>query len=132
MARNVKHAGKVDGDAQIKSGEPFGSTFQKSTTHAPELRKGVETGKSSGKIAPNGIVATAAGPTITCNDPAVKFPSRMAPELKSKVIAETGNKGNAPENTVEAGGQAGGGRKGYGLAKSYEKSGKSDKIRHTL
>lgn len=126
MARNVKHAGKVDGAAAIKGGEPFGETFQKSTTHAPELRKGVSEGKTSGKIKSNGVISQAAGPTMTCNDPAVEFPSLPGKERESKIIAESATKGAKPPKT---GGDPvdGGGRKGTGLKSSYDKSGRTDR-----
>lgn len=129
MARNVKHSGKVDGGSAIHGGEPFGTTFQKSTTHAPELRKGVSRGKDSGKIGVNGVVPQAQGPTFTCNDSAISFPSKMAAERHSKVINEKSGHGMDPPDTVKSGGEQGGGRTGYGLKKAYEKSGREDSKR---
>jgi hypothetical protein len=123
MARNVKHAGKVSGSAQIESGEPFGTTFQRSSTHAPELRKGVSTSQK-GKVAVNGVVAVAEGPTFTCNDPAISFPSRPAPVKHSKVIADREGSGMAPPRTVP--GTATGAASSDHLKRSYEKSGRTD------
>lgn len=131
MARNVMHSGKVSGSAQIESGEPFGTTFQRSTTHAPTL-KGSST-SPKGKIAPNGIVPQASGPTVTCNDPAIDFPSRPAKKDSSKTIDTSTSRLEASGiNTVGTAGVDGGGRKGYGLAKSYDKKGRTDKTSHSL
>lgn len=63
------------------SGQPSGTTFQKSTTKS--FNKG-----NSGGSAPNGIIAQKAGPTLTCNDPAVNFPSASTSPARggSKVV----------------------------------------------
>lgn len=137
MARNVKHSGKPDGSAAIKSGEPFGTTFQRSTTHAPELRKGVQTGKTTGKIAPNGIMCgPTGGDTFTVNRPAVNFPSASPRPRKGadgdatgKTIDSRQTGAFEPPDTVDRQATGHAGTRTYDLKGSYDKKGRTDSKR---
>lgn len=120
---NVRHTGKPDGTNAIHDGEPFGDTFQRSTTHAPTL-KGSDT-KPSHKIGVNGVVSQATGATFTVNRPAVDFPSRPAPERESKVIKSTSGHGMSPPDTVGSVATGATGSKTYPLKPSYNKRGRA-------
>ncbi len=119
---NVRHTGKPDGTNAIRDGEPFGDTFQRSTTHAPTL-KGSDT-KPRGKEAVNGVFSQEEGATFTVNKPAVDFPSKPAPLRESKVLKSTSGHGMSPPDTIGPVATGATGSKTYPLKPSYEKRGR--------
>lgn len=76
------------------SGQPSGTTFQKSTTQS--FNKG-----NSGGSAPNGIIPVKAGATITCNDPAINFPKASSTPAHggSKLVKSASAKQFVPNGT---------------------------------
>lgn len=120
MARNVTHAGKVDGDRQIVPQAP-GATFTRN-----DPAKFPNHGQASGKTPSNGVVREGEGPTITCNETLIPTPNADKPP-KYKHIAD--KKGIfQPENTsgeltASEAGDGGPCDRKYPLARSYEKHG---------
>jgi hypothetical protein len=149
--RNVTHAGKVSGSAQIVP-QKQGPTFtcndpvigETNTSGHNKLMRGKD---NRGKTQPSHgahkdvgartIVPEKAGPTITCNDPAIDFPygespihkpvndlQHGLPDSTGKVIASNMRRLTADRIKTVGDTDDGGGREGYGLKKSYEKKGK--------
>lgn len=120
MARNVKHAGKPDGDRQIIP-QAKGPTFTQN-----DAAKFPNHGQATGKTPANGVIREGEGPTITCNETLIPTPSADVP-AKYKHIAD--KKGTfQPEATVakltaSEAGEGGPCDRPYPLARSYEKHG---------
>lgn len=83
--------------SKIRSGKPvagtqFGTTL--SNSHNVSFNKG-----NFGGSAPNGIVPQKAGPTITCNDPAINFPKASTSPKATKVVKSGSAKGYVPNGS---------------------------------
>lgn len=125
MARNVKHAGKPDGDNAIVPQKP-GPVF---TKNDPAKFSGP--GKTSGKTPSNGVVNEGEGPTITCNETLIPTPNADKPAKESKVISDRASHSFKPTDTAgdKTATQSGSGSptdRPYPLATRYDKHGATE------
>lgn len=111
MAGKIKPGGVV-------TDSPCGITFTHGGTHAPDLTKGVRSGKVSGKIKPNGVESNEPkGTTFQGNKTPISMPHASA-QGKNKVRSSGSKKEFVPKGK---GTDQGAGRESYNLKKSYEK-----------
>jgi hypothetical protein len=123
MARNVKHAGKVDGTSAIHAQET-GPTLIKND---PAKFHGA--GKTHGKTPANGVIEQGHGAIFHCNETHIPTMNADKPPRDSKSIGEKGGlfkpveeAGHLTASQVGSGGPT---DREYPLRKEYDKRGRT-------